>query len=307
MKTKLVLGPLQYYWSREDTLAFYEAALNWPIDGIYLGETVCARRHELRQPDWLALAERFAAAGREVVWSTPVLIESESDLKAMRKGIDQAGQGGFLVEANEYGAVRRLASAGLPFVAGATLNVYNPDALAMLADMGAVRWQPPVEMPANRLAQTQVPASMETEILVHGRLPLAYSARCFTARHYNLQKDDCQFRCLDYPDGLALKTREGDAFLTLNGIATQSACVQVLPHRNEELARLGVRVFRLAPQAHHMARVVSQWRALLDGEVMPQAALQSLLKLLPGPPCDGYWRGEAGLTWNPDLPMELVA
>jgi len=27
----LSLGPLLYYWSREDTFAFYEAAASWPV------------------------------------------------------------------------------------------------------------------------------------------------------------------------------------------------------------------------------------------------------------------------------------
>lgn len=306
-KPKLALGPLQYYWPREDTLAFYEAALDWPVDVVYLGETVCARRHELRQPDWFALADRFAAAGREVVWSSPVLIESESDLKAMRKGIDEAGARGCQVEANEYGAVRRLAEMRLPFVAGATLNIYNPDTLDMLASLGALRWQPPVEMPAQRLAQVARPPGMETEVLVQGRLPLAYSARCFTARHYTLQKDDCQFRCLDHPDGLSLKTREGQAFLTLNGIATQSACVQVLAHRRDELLDLGVGVWRIAPQAHHMVRVLRHWRALIDGAATPQQTLENLLPLLPDEPCDGYWQGAAGLAWRPEQALESAA
>jgi O2-independent ubiquinone biosynthesis protein UbiV len=76
--------------------------------------------------------------------SSQTLIESESDLKALRKLI---ADGRFKVEANEWGAVRLLAEAGRPFVAGPTLNAYNPDTLAMLAEMGATRWVPPVEMP----------------------------------------------------------------------------------------------------------------------------------------------------------------
>ena len=51
------------------------------------------------------------------------------------------------------------------------------------------------------------PAGVETEVFVYGKLPLAFSARCFTARHYDLNKDDCQFKCLDHPEGLTLKKR----------------------------------------------------------------------------------------------------
>ena len=233
---RLSLGPLLYYWSLEDTLAFYEAAANWPVDIVYLGETVCSRRSLLRLPDWLGLAERLSDAGKAVVLSTQTLVESESDLKTLRKLI---GDGRFLVEANEWGAVRLLAEAGAPFVAGATLNAYNPETLALLAETGARRWVPPVEMPKTMLAAMPIPAGLETEVFAYGRLPLAFSARCFTARHYNLQKDDCRFRCLDHPDGLVLNTREGQAFLAINGIQTQSAQVLSLAHRLAELARPG--------------------------------------------------------------------
>ncbi len=293
---KLALGPLLYYWSQEDTLAFYAEAANWPVDIVYLGETVCSRRHLMRQQDWLDLADRLADAGKEVVLSSQTLIESESDLKALRK---QVGQGRFKVEANEFGAVRLCAQAGLPFVAGPTLNVYNPDTLAMLAESGAVRWVPPVEMPRAMLGEMPVPEGMETEVFAYGRLPLAFSARCFTARHYNLQKDDCQFKCLEHPDGLAMRTREGQDFLTLNGIQTQSGKVHSLAHRFADLAGVKVDVLRLSPQAHHMARVVEVFRDLVDGSLAGRDAPARLDRLIPGQPCDGYWLGGPGLDYHP--------
>jgi len=126
----LSLGPLLYYWSRDDVLAFYDEAKHWPVTRVYLGESVCSRRHLLRLPDWLALAEQLTAAGKEVALSTQTLIESESDLKTLRRIV---GDGRFLVEANEWGAVRLLSEAGVPFVAGPTLNIYNPETLEVLA------------------------------------------------------------------------------------------------------------------------------------------------------------------------------
>jgi collagenase-like PrtC family protease len=297
---KLALGPLLYYWSREDTLAFYQQAAEWPLDIVYLGETVCSRRHLLRLPDYLELAEKLADAGKEVVLSSQTLIESESDLKALRKLI---ADGRFKVEANEWGAVRLLAAAGHPFVAGPTLNAYNPDTLAMLAEMGAMRWVPPVEMPRQMIQQmlAVLPEAtrIETELFGYGRLPLAFSARCFTARHYNLQKDDCQFRCLDHPDGLVLASREGEDFLAINGIQTQSAKVMSLAHRFDELATAGVDVLRLSPQARNMQRVVDVFRALANGDIAATEAPARLDRLMPAAPCDGYWLGEAGMAFHP--------
>ncbi|MGF1644699.1 MAG: U32 family peptidase [Thiotrichales bacterium] len=287
---KLALGPLLYYWSRAETLAFYDAALDWPLDVAYLGETVCSRRHELRLADWLTLAERFEAAGKEAVLSTQVLLESESDLKTVRRLV---GNGRFKVEANDFGAVRLLAAAAVPFVAGTTLNVYNPATLNLLAEAGATRWVPPVEMSGAMLAAMPVPAAMETEVFAHGRLPLAYSARCFTARRYNLQKDDCQFRCLDHPDGLSLATREGEPFLAMNGIQTQSGKVHSLAHRVSELVAMRVGLLRLSPQSRDMGAVVEYFRAALAGA---ENAPETLSALLPAPICDGYWTGAAGLA-----------
>ena len=73
---KIALGPLQYYWPRDTVFAFYDAMAETQVDIVYLGDTVCSRRHELRPSDWLTLADRLAAAGKEVVLSTQVLIES---------------------------------------------------------------------------------------------------------------------------------------------------------------------------------------------------------------------------------------
>ena len=290
---KLSLGPLLYYWSREDTLAFYEQVAGWAVDVVYLGETVCSRRHLLRLSDWLELGEKLTAAGKQVVLSTQTLIESESDLKALRKLV---ADGRFLVEANEWGAVRLLAEKAVAFVAGPTLNAYNPDTLALLGELGAMRWVPPVEMSREMLAAMPRVGAMETELFAYGRLPLAFSARCFTARHYNLQKDDCQFRCLDHPDGLTMRTREGEDFLTINGIQTQSAKVMSLAHRIDALRAARVDVLRLSPQSRQMGRVVEVFRALLDGGAAPE----QLDKLMPGQPCDGYWLGEAGMAYTAD-------
>ncbi|WP_324779240.1 U32 family peptidase [Thiobacillus sedimenti] len=287
----LSLGPLLYYWSRDDVQRFYDAAAGWPVARVHLGESVCSRRHLLRLQDWLALAEQLDRAGKEVVLSSQTLIESESDLKTLRRIV---GDGRFRVEANEWGAVRLLSEAGTRFVAGPTLNVYNHETLDVLAGLGAERWLPPVEMSRTALATllAHAPAGVETEVFAYGRLPLAYSARCFTARHYNLPKDDCQFRCLDHPDGLPLTTREGEPFLTLNGIQTQSAGVYSLIGELPALRELGVASLRLSPQSRHMERVVEAFRAALDGDA---GAAGSLARFMPGPAVDGYWHGRAGL------------
>lgn len=290
---RLALEPIPYYWPRETVLDFYRAVARSAVDVVYFGETVCSRRHELRLPDWLDLAHTLAAAGKEVVLSTQALIESESDLKALRR---IASNGRFLVEANDMGSVRLLEGKG-PFVAGSHLNVYNPRTLALLCALGARRWVAPVEMSRSAFAgMTRTrPEGVETEVFVYGRLPLALSARCFTARRFNLQKDDCQFRCLDHPEGLTLRTREGQLLLVLNGIQALSAKVCNLVRELPEMARLGVDIVRISPQSAHIAEIAALVKRMLlnSGEVVTVAA--QLDGLTAGDTCNGFWHGAAGI------------
>mgnify|MGYP000529376250 CR=1 FL=1 len=49
----------------------------------------------------------------------------------------------------------------------------------------------------------------------YGRLPLALSGRCYHARAQGLHKDSCQLVCDRDPDGLAVRTLEGQDFARL--------------------------------------------------------------------------------------------
>lgn len=289
---KISLGPILYYWQREELFDFYTQAASWPVDIVYLGETVCSRRHTFRTDDWLDVAQTLTQKGKEVVLSTQALIESESDLKTLRRLADN---GNFSIEANDMGAVR--AAMGRKFVVGPHLNTYNTHTLEIMSECGATRWVMPVEMSREQLVDilARKPDGMETEIFAYGRLPLAFSARCFTARRHNLPKDDCQFRCLDHPYGLTLNTREGQPFLALNGTQTQSSSVYNLVAELQSMTELGVDVVRISPQPLHTGQIVAQFRSCLDGVVAGSEAATAMSGLMPDAACNGYWYGKPGI------------
>jgi collagenase-like PrtC family protease len=222
-----------------------------------------------------------------------VLIESGPDVVPMRKIVDNLQ---CRVEANDMGAVRCLQN-NLPFVAGPHLNLYNLPSLKMMIERGASRWVMPLEMAQDDLAfmQCNRPDGLETEVFAYGRMPLAFSARCFTARHHNLPKDDCRFSCIAYPDGLMLDTREGENFLVLNGIQTQSARVYNLINELETMRALGVDLIRISPQSRHTTDIIELFDNVLTDKVSVADALETMRPMLPAESCNGYWHGKAGL------------
>jgi collagenase-like PrtC family protease len=282
-----------YYWPRATVLDFYQSVATSPIDIVYLGEAVCSRRHEMRTPDWMNLARTLQEAGKEVVLSTQILIESGSDVTTMRRVAQNAA---FMVEANDMGAVHCLTGKA-PFVGGPHLNIYGVDTLALLAELGMARWVMPLEMSQADLAvmQQHRPPQLQTEIFAYGRMPLAFSARCFTARYRDLPKDDCQFSCIDHPDGLLMQTREGQDFLVLNGIQTQSALVYNLIDQLHTMRALGVEVARISPQAKHTPQIIALFDAVRQGAMSAELAMQSMQELMPDGACNGYWHARPGL------------
>ncbi len=290
---KLSLGPIPYFWPHDAVFDFYTRVAGAPVDIVYLGETVCSKRRALRLPDWLTIADRLTAAGKEVVLSTLTLIEAESEVAYMRT---IAENGRYAVEANDMAAVGMLEGV-TPFVVGPHVNIYNSRTLELMARAGARRWVMPMELDRDTLAalQAERPGGMETEVFVFGRLPLSFSARCFTARAHNLPKDECGFRCADYPDGMPLRTREARSFLNLNGIQVQSGETYNLLNEISELDALKVNVLRLAPQAAGMFEIIDVFRRAMDGNLETAVAIDMLAPYQPAGACDGYWHGVPGM------------
>jgi O2-independent ubiquinone biosynthesis protein UbiV len=292
---KLSLGPIQYFWDRQHVLDFYQQVADSSAEIIYLGEVICSKRRLIKPEDWFAIGNELKQSGKEVILSSLTLLEAASEMGALKKLCRNEA---FMVEANDVSAVQLLSAAGKDFVTGPSFNIYNGRSLQLLASKGLKRWVLPVELGLETLKDLQAlrPEGLETEVFALGRLPLAYSARCYTARSHNLPKDDCQFKCLDYPDGRMLETREGQEFLVLNGIQTQSALTHQVLDQLPELRALGVDVLRISPQYRGTLRIVEIFDAARKGGEMGPL-VEELIGLLPLGACNGYLVEQAGMDY----------
>lgn len=290
---KISVGPIQYFWSKASVEAFYNEIARSRADIVYLGETVCPKRREIRLHDWLKIADRLAAAGKEVVLSSLALLEAESEIGLLKRIVEN---GTYKVEANDMAAVQLLHDHA-EFVAGAHLNIYNPQTLQYLMQQGACRWVVPVEHSRDAIAAIRrgCSAEIETELLIFGRLNLAHSARCFSARAAKRPKDDCGFVCRQSPNGTPLMTQDHKPFLVLNGIQVQSAATQNLLPYIEEVRALGISVLRIAPQIEGTIDVIDATGKLIDGTGNTERLLQSIEPFEEFGHCDGYWRHRPGM------------
>ncbi|MBW8185818.1 U32 family peptidase [Shewanella nanhaiensis] len=281
---KASLGPILYCWPKEKVIEFYTQVASSQIPLVYLGETICSRRRELKFSDYMDLAHMLRNSGKEVVLSTLALLEAPSEYTELKKQVEN---GEFIIEANDMGAVQAAKENKLPFICGPTINNYNLASLKTLHRWGMQRFVMPVELSKhwlNTVISVEKP-EFEIEVFGHGFLPLALSARCFTARQKGLVKDKCQTICIENPKGLLAQTQESQPLLRLNGIQTQSAACIDLTSELSSMSEMGVNYFRVSPSS-----ISSIEKADKLFELGSQTAQ------VDDTHCNGYWHQQAGFN-----------
>ena len=297
---QLSIGPVLYYWDKTQLLDFYQALATAPVQTVYLGEVVCSKRRSLRLPEWLDVARHLAACGKQVVLSTLTLIEAQSELAGVERACNN---GEFLVEANDMAAVQFCSERGLPFVTGPHINLYNGRALRFLQQSGLQRWVLPLELSREQLQLLQQEACElssaplpELEVFGYGLMPLAHSARCFTARHHDLPKDRCEFRCIEDSDGMPVYSQDGDRLFTINGIQTQSGRCLDLRHAWQDMQQRGVNAFRFSPHSPAFFASTQTFFERVQGLADAIQGKRALEKARSAETdCDGYWYGAPGM------------
>ena len=135
-----------------------------------------------------------------------------------------------------------------------------------------MRWCMPVELSRDWLANLLTQCDelgfrhdFEVEVLSYGHLPLAYSARCFTARSGEPRQDECETCCIKYPQG------PHDALAgATTGVRAQrhSDHERLLLNLGNELPSMQglVDIVRLSPQGAETLAQIDAFRANERGE-----------------------------------------
>lgn len=295
----LTLGPLLFHWTADQWSDFYaRIADEAPVDRVCLGEVICSKRLPFYIDRLPAAIERLQRAGKKVILASLALVT----LKRERQMCADLAARGVEIEVNDLTLLAYLAE-GQRFAIGPLINVYNEGTLAYLAKRGARHVCLPPELPLSSietLAGAAALLGIEPEIWAFGRVPLAISGRCYHARIHGLAKDNCRFVCGEDPDGLKVKTLDGEDFLAINGVETLSFTYCNLLGDIDRLRTAGVGSFRLSPHSCDMLDVILLFRRTLDRDLDGEAAAHALATLLPEARfSNGFLNGTAGAAFEP--------
>lgn len=285
----LTLGPVLFDWGRDKLLEFYKEAAGWPVSDVYLGEVVCYRKRGLTLDDIRRVGEELQKAGKNVVVSTLALVSDDTELDVVR----EACRLPFAIEANDASALQ-LAKGKKGLVAGPHITSYNYDSVEFLKGIGVNRVVFPVELSKDAMEAIAKNTDIETEVFVYGKLPLAFSWRCYTSRAFGLLKSNCKIDCRKFPEGMMIETLEKRPLFIVNGTQVMSALTMNLIDYLNELKDIGITKARISPQYGETGDVVKVFKERLDGRISVGEANNRLKALEKTGFCNGWYHGKAG-------------
>jgi putative protease len=171
-----------------------------PYDAVCLGNAYC-RRVEGNFAEELGLLSDAVAslhgAGKKVYVTSPAAPRGR-DIPHVERLVDSAAAAGAeAIEVHNMGALRVLREKGIPLPAhmGVFANVYTHLAAKVMREYGATRVRPNVEVSLAEMAVIARDAGVEVEVLVHGKIPLGVTEKCFLLEGSEEEDPKCPSAC----------------------------------------------------------------------------------------------------------------
>jgi len=273
---------------------------------VCLGSPYCRRveGNYAEAPDLLpGVVSRLHAAGKRAYVSTPA-VPREADLPHVARLVDAAAAAAAdALEIHNMGVLRIVREKGrrIPAHMGAYANVYTHLAARVMRDAGAVRVRPNAEVSLEEMAILAREAGVQVEVLVHGKIPLGVTDRCFLLTEPEESDTKCPSACGEVH---WLTTRQW--VLKTVGKGVLSGRDMCLLEHLPLLVAHGFRVFRvegLYETAAYRSEIGAAYREALTrafdgGEVaLEDRWVDAARRHAPRGLCNGYGFGTTGRTY----------
>ena len=290
---ELTLGPILYDWKKREVFDFYDTIASTPVDRVYLGEVVCVKKLGLSIEDMLSIKEMLEDSGKDVTLSTLAVVSNEDEIKHTTRIIEASDS----VEANDMSALGLLEGTEKEIISGPHITAYNAPTVAFLRETGVSRVVFPVELGRAAMAHIVRETGVTGEVFAHGRLPLAFSWRCYTSRAYELTKTDCKHDCQRHPEGMELKSLDGKSVFTANGTSILSADTYTLIEFVDDADAIGIQAMRISPQYRGTEKIIELYAACINGAMEATEALKHLKEVTQGGFCNGWYTNQPGMKY----------
>ncbi len=299
---ELTLGPVLFDWKREDLLKFYKDAVKLPVSTVYLGEVVCSRRKGLTLDDIKKVAEALTKSGKKVYLSTLAIVSTEEELSFIR----ELARLGFSICANDISAVSIAREREVECASGPHIAAYNTDDIKFLRRMGVNRITFPVELGAEAIKYNIRNSDIQGEVFAHGKVPLAFSWRCYTSRAFGLTSTNCEFDCRKFPDGMEISSIDDEPIFTVNGKSILSNSTYTLIEYIDELRAMNVNALRISPHHEHTGEITTIFSERLSGSIDNDQALTRLSEITGIGLCNGWFKAGAGKDYLEEIKESLA-
>lgn len=287
---ELTLGPILFEWKREDVLDFYKRVADMPFTKVYLGEVVCVKKRGLTIEDMNDIGKMLEKKGKTVIISTLAIASNEEELTLTREMVNLP----FAVEANDMSVFNMCEGDKKDIYCGPHITTYNNESIKLFEDLHVKGITLPVELSRDHFKLSSEASPIKTEVFGHGKVPLAFSWRCYTSRAFGHSKTDCHHDCVRYEDGMDIKTVDGEPIFNINGTSILSAKTFTLVEYIEDLKDAGVSAIRISPQFKDMEKIVEVFRKRINGELNAEQGKLELESTSSVGLCNGWYVNGAG-------------
>jgi len=296
MDAQIAIGPAPYSWGRDKLLKFYtEEVVGLNVDYVYVGDNVCFKRNILSLQDLEKITSALKSSGKKVYFSTLALLTKDEEFEFVASAYPLFDG----MEANMIGFLNLLKRPELKelnkeLILGPYLNLYNWKSADFLKKYNPARMVSSFEIPLESIQDISEKTKIPVELTVWGEVSTALSWRCYTARAVEKDRKNCGCACLDFPQGMLLKSIEGEDLFKIDGLQVLSSSVSCFIEHLGKIDQADIKCLRILPDLNHTKDIVDTFREVADNNADAGEGLENLKQFAPHGFCNGWLFGKPG-------------